>query len=122
MQGSGAVLEGTQTNFYAVRGGVVYTAEEGVLPGTVRSLVLDVCRDAGIDAVLEAPSVAELGEWEGAFITSTSRFVMPIDSAVVPASGARRDFDNSRPDSVVRTIERRVAEAAAARAVDVLGS
>ncbi len=38
----GLVLEGTQTNFFAVVDDTVYTAEEGVLMGTVRGVVLEV--------------------------------------------------------------------------------
>lgn len=38
----GQVLEGTQTNFFAVVDGTVYTAEQGVLMGTVRGVVLKV--------------------------------------------------------------------------------
>ncbi|KAL0055823.1 hypothetical protein WJX82_004738 [Trebouxia sp. C0006] len=44
----GLVLEGTQTNFFAVVDNTVYTAEEGVLMGTVRGVVLEVCRREGI--------------------------------------------------------------------------
>lgn len=38
----GDVLEGTQTNFFAVVDGAVYTAREGVLLGTVRGVLLEV--------------------------------------------------------------------------------
>jgi branched-subunit amino acid aminotransferase/4-amino-4-deoxychorismate lyase len=36
----GELLEGSQTNFYAVQNGVLWTAGDGVLAGTVRNLVL----------------------------------------------------------------------------------
>lgn len=39
---SGRLVEGSQTNFFAVIEGVVYTAEEGILSGTVRDVVLQV--------------------------------------------------------------------------------
>ncbi|GMI22300.1 hypothetical protein TrRE_jg12883, partial [Triparma retinervis] len=38
---SGSVPEGSQTNFYAVMNGVLHTAGEGVLAGTVRRLLLE---------------------------------------------------------------------------------
>lgn len=38
----GTILEGLSSNFYVVMGGTLYTAGEGVLPGTVRDLVLEV--------------------------------------------------------------------------------
>ena len=43
MTEQGNVLEGTQTNFFAVIEDTVYTAEEGVLMGTVRGVLLEVC-------------------------------------------------------------------------------
>ncbi|KAG7392622.1 hypothetical protein PHYPSEUDO_015010 [Phytophthora pseudosyringae] len=44
------LLEGSQTNFYAIQDGAVYTAEERILKGTVRSLVLEVCAENNIPA------------------------------------------------------------------------
>lgn len=38
----GAVLEGTQTNFFAIQDNKLHTAQEGVLMGTVRGVVLQV--------------------------------------------------------------------------------
>ena len=35
----------SQTNFYAVRGNTLYTAGDGILMGTVRRLVLEVCKE-----------------------------------------------------------------------------
>jgi len=83
------VLEGSQTNFFAVRGRVVWTAGEGVLEGTVRALVLDACAALRIPLRLEAPLVADLGAWDEAFIASTSRLVLGVDELhgrVMPSS------------------------------------
>lgn len=74
----GSVLEGTQTNFYAVLGGSLVTAERGILKGTVRAVVLDVCRTHNIPVRLEAPNMSSIHEWEGAFISSTSRLLIPV--------------------------------------------
>ena len=82
---SGALPEGTQTNFFAVRGGVVTTAPDdgSILAGTVRGIVLDVCAAAGIPVELSAPNVRDAADWEEAFIASTSRLVLPIDALQV---------------------------------------
>jgi branched-subunit amino acid aminotransferase/4-amino-4-deoxychorismate lyase len=45
----GAVEEGMSSNFFAVTNGVVHTADEGVLKGTVRELVLEVCVGPGTE-------------------------------------------------------------------------
>ena len=42
----GELLEGLSSNFFVLQGGAVVTAEEGVLAGTVRELVLEV-REGG---------------------------------------------------------------------------
>ena len=38
----GDVLEGTQTNFFAIIDNAMHTAKEGVLMGTVRGVLLEV--------------------------------------------------------------------------------
>ncbi|GAB4821805.1 hypothetical protein N2152v2_008851 [Parachlorella kessleri] len=81
---SGRVLEGSTSNFFAVVGGVVHTAGEGVLEGTVRAVALDVARREGIPVVLEAPRLQDIDLWEGAFISSTSRLVLPLDELAAP--------------------------------------
>ena len=45
MTEEGLVLEGTQTNFFAVEDNTLYTAKEGVLMGTVRGVVLEVINE-----------------------------------------------------------------------------
>lgn len=70
------LLEGSQTNFYAIRDGKIFTAEDGILKGTVRSLVLEVCEENDIPVVLTPPSLNDVDDWEGCFISSTSRLVL----------------------------------------------
>lgn len=89
---SGSVLEGTQTNAYAVINGTVYTADDGILAGTVRRLVLEVCQRERIPVVLEPPSIHGIKkEWDGCFITSTSRLVLPVDEIAWPAAADPAD-------------------------------
>lgn len=45
------------SNFFAVLGGAVHTAGEGVLEGTVRQVALDVAAREGIPVVLQPPSL-----------------------------------------------------------------
>ena len=94
----GLAMEGTQTNFFAIVDDCVRTASaaevrfdgcsvifarfkqaEQVLPGTVRNIVLDVCKQAGIAVKEQAPSLRELDRWSAACVTSTSRLALPID-------------------------------------------
>lgn len=70
------LLEGSQTNFYAIQGGAVHTANDGILNGTVRALVLDMCEKSGIPVVLSPPTLDTVDQWESCFISSTSRLVL----------------------------------------------
>ncbi|KAG2768123.1 hypothetical protein JG687_00008347 [Phytophthora cactorum] len=74
------LLEGSQTNFYTIQDGAVYTAEEGILKGTVRSLVLEVCAENGIPVKLSPPTLDDVDKWQGCFISSTSRLVLGAKS------------------------------------------
>lgn len=72
--------EGGQSNFFAIKDGRVFTKGEGVLQGTVRTMVLTICEKLGIPVSLDAPRLSEIGQWDACFITSTSRFVMNINT------------------------------------------
>ena len=88
---AGELLEGSQTNFYAICHGAVHTAGEGVLEGTVRRLLLEVCDREGIPVVLAPPRLPDAAVWDGALISSTSRLLLPIDRLYVPTEGQRSD-------------------------------
>ena len=60
----GKILEGSQTNFYAIVDGALVTAGEGILMGTVRRLALEVCERERIPVVLEAPDLKDVERWE----------------------------------------------------------
>lgn len=79
----GGVLEGTQTNFFAIYDGKLWTANDGVLDGTVRGVVLRAAKELNIPVELKPPCLTELPRWEGCFITSTSRLVMNVDSVTL---------------------------------------
>eukprot|EP00899_Mesostigma_viride_P028494 jgi/Mesvir1/882/Mv17448-RA.1 len=127
----GSVLEGLSSNFYAIQDGQVITAGEGILLGSVRDLILEVCDKAGIPVRLEAPKVADVARWQGAFISSTSRLVLPVGEIhhrvgavpgdVAPSAGANEgDVQVHRyEDSLVYTIERLVLEQMAAHSTKI---
>ncbi|XP_078174284.1 uncharacterized protein LOC144567957 [Carex rostrata] len=96
------LLEGSITNFFVVRKVAdnssapnlssyrieVQTApvKDGVLPGVVRQLVIEICSDKGIPLREIAPSWSQRHFWEEAFITSSLRIVQHVDSIQAPAS------------------------------------
>lgn len=72
------ILEGLSSNFFAVMNGAVYTADQGILPGTIRDVLLSVCRKHQIPVVLQGPKLSDVQNWEGALIASTSRLALPV--------------------------------------------
>jgi branched-chain amino acid aminotransferase len=74
---AGEVTECTTSNFFAFRGDQLLTPVAEVLPGVTRDVVLEIASDM-FDVVLTPLRYAELGEFDEAFITSTTKEVMPI--------------------------------------------
>jgi branched-chain amino acid aminotransferase len=74
---AGRILEGSSSNFYGVLDGALRTAEEGVLAGITRGIVLGLAE--GLLRVDRQPiAVADLPRLQEAFLTSVSRGVLPV--------------------------------------------
>jgi branched-chain amino acid aminotransferase len=74
----GRILEGLTSNFFAFYQGEIWTAEEGVLPGITRSIVLEECQNEKLRIRLSGFPLEEIPALSEAFITSTSRAVLPV--------------------------------------------
>ena len=72
------ILEGLTSNFYAVRAGQIITARDGILLGVTRRTVLRLGRANGIGIEYRPLRVDELPLIDEAFITSSSRGVVPV--------------------------------------------
>jgi branched-chain amino acid aminotransferase len=73
---NGKILEGMTSNFYAVRGKTLITAQKGILLGVTRRAVLRIARGQGMSIEYHSPLVDE--KIDEAFLTSSSRGVVPI--------------------------------------------
>lgn len=76
----GGMTEGARSNAFAVRDGVVLTAD-GVcaLPGITKDLVLKLAAEAGIEVrEQQGLPLEELPGWQEFFISSTTRHIMPV--------------------------------------------
>jgi branched-chain amino acid aminotransferase len=85
----GNLCEGTGTNVFFVRDGVLITppGSAGCLLGVTRGLVLELAADIGIDAQESDVPVGELSGAHEAFLTSTTRRLQPIatvDRCAIP--------------------------------------
>ncbi|XP_010534437.1 PREDICTED: uncharacterized protein LOC104809986 [Tarenaya hassleriana] len=109
------LLEGCITNFFVVchkkqpgkiSGGSfcqfeVQTApiSDGVLPGVIRELVIEVCLSIGIPLREISPSWSEHELWEEAFITSSLRVVQHVEIIKVPIT-SWESFPSEKPEEV----------------------
>lgn len=73
----GRILEGLSSNFYAIEGGELRTAGARVLAGISRQVVIETCA-AIIPLRLEAPMRANIARFSEAFLTSSSRGIIPV--------------------------------------------
>lgn len=96
----GAILEGSSSNFYAVLNSYLRTADEGVLAGVTRGLVLSLAQGL-IPIMLEPVTVYDLPRLSEAFLTSVSRAVLPV----VDIDGTR--IGSGAPGPITRELSRR---------------
>ncbi|NPV85171.1 MAG: hypothetical protein HPY45_04070 [Anaerolineae bacterium] len=92
------ILEGMSSNFFAVCEGKIWTEEQRVLSGITRLLVLEIIKSRKVPVVLEGIKLQNIPCAQEAFITSSSRGVLPvrqIDDVIV---------GNGKPGDVTRAI------------------
>jgi branched-chain amino acid aminotransferase len=96
----GHLAECSQSNLFVVRDGRVHTppVAEGLLPGITRAYVLELCAALGIPCDERVMTDADLRRADEAFLTSTTREIVPIVSVdETPIGGGT-------PGSVVRQL------------------
>lgn len=74
---SGDLLEALGANFYAVMNEVLRTAGEGVLPGIAQQIVFEIAPPI-LPIERKAVNVRDLAALDEAFITSSSRGIVPV--------------------------------------------
>ena len=92
----GRIREGLSSNFFWIRDGVLATAKWGVLPGVTRATVLRLARKRGIPTRYRALPVVEIPTISEAFITSSSRGIVPVVRIDEHPIGAARPGDLTR--------------------------
>ena len=74
---TGDILEGISSNFYAILHGELRTAGSGVLPGIAQQVVFDVAPEL-LPVRRAAVNVVDIPRLEEAFVTSSSRGIIPV--------------------------------------------
>jgi branched-chain amino acid aminotransferase len=75
---AGRILEGLTSNFFAVKDNEIWTNEESVLSGITRLLVLDEAVRIELPVNFRSITITEIPNLEEAFITSSSRGILPV--------------------------------------------
>jgi branched-chain amino acid aminotransferase len=75
---NGFILEGMTSNFFYVRNGVLGTARNDILLGVTRRVVLRVARGSHLDIVYRPVKRDQVPTLSEAFLTSSSRGIVPI--------------------------------------------
>lgn len=87
----GNIIEGTRTNFFALKDRTIFTPPESVvLPGVTRHHVLEVARQNNYQLIEQQIPLTSLQEYDDFFLTSTSSKIMPlhsIDAQVIGVPG-----------------------------------
>ncbi|KAG0021236.1 hypothetical protein BGZ81_009033 [Podila clonocystis] len=98
------VYEGLSSNFFALDRAtktVVTAPLDSVLTGTILKVVLSVCEQHKIPVKFAFPNLKHVDDWEGAFLSSTSRLVLPIETIVLP-DGSMKQFGESTTLELIR--------------------
>lgn len=91
------ILEGVSSNFYAVLNRELCTAGEGVLPGIAQQIVFEIAPDI-LPLRKAAVNIQQLSQLSEAFITSSSRGIVPV----VEIDGLK--IGDGRPGSYTRAL------------------
>jgi branched-chain amino acid aminotransferase len=75
---NGIILEGLSSNFFAIINGEIWTEDKKVLSGITRTIVLEEAAGMGIKVIFQGISTDQIRKCDEAFLTSTSRSVLPI--------------------------------------------
>lgn len=100
---AGDLAEGATSNLFLVEDGVIRTpaVAGGLLPGITRGLLLEVARELDIPCEATRLAPERLSRADEAFLTSSSREVLPVTWTVAPRA-ARRSIGNGKPGPLTR--------------------
>lgn len=93
----GHITEGTRTNFFALKGRSLVTPPTAdILPGVTRRHVLEVAQTHNFQVSEHPVTIAELGDYDSCFLTSTSSRILPlrtVDAQLIgPPSGPLQEL------------------------------
>ena len=75
---NGKILEGMTSNFFYIQGKTLYTAQRDILLGVTRQTLIRVARSRGVEVKYQPLKLNQLSAVAEAFMTSSSRGVVPV--------------------------------------------
>jgi branched-chain amino acid aminotransferase len=72
------LLEAATSNLFFVKENKLFTANEDILFGITREVVLELAKSLNIEVVFEKVSIQDLSMYDEAFVTATNKQIMPI--------------------------------------------
>ncbi|CEP11063.1 hypothetical protein [Parasitella parasitica] len=109
MDGQQRLYEGMASNFLAVKkdGTVLCAPLDHILLGSILKIVVSVCQKNNVPFKWEFPMLqdAKQGKWEGCFLTSTSRLLLPIET--IHMEDGSIEFKETSP--LVESLRKQVA-------------
>ncbi|NMM61254.1 aminotransferase class IV [Clostridium sp. P21] len=97
---NGNITEGSKSNIFMIKNNSVLTAPlEDVLPGVTRNVIMDLCKDLGIELKEEKINYNNLESLEALFISGTSPKVLPIKSI------DKMNFNSAKNEMVLKIMK-----------------
>ncbi|MFT3894667.1 MAG: aminotransferase class IV [Anaerolineales bacterium] len=75
---NGKILEGMTSNFFYIMDDILYTAQRDILLGVTRTMVIRAARGIGMEVRYRPLKLDQLPAVKEAFITSSSRGIVPV--------------------------------------------
>jgi branched-chain amino acid aminotransferase len=81
LEPDGEITEASRSNIFFIKSDIIYTApDHKVLEGVTRRIVLENILQFGLPFRMESLNLADIASCDGAFLTGTSRNVLPIST------------------------------------------
>jgi branched-chain amino acid aminotransferase len=100
LEKNGDILEGLSSNFFCVIDNTLITPNQGVLDGITRQLILEIADRDGVPVQFRSANIAEVSSFQEAFITSSSRGVLPIVQI------GRTSIGNGKPGKLTKILSK----------------
>eukprot|EP01100_Stratorugosa_tubuloviscum_P007901 TRINITY_DN3271_c0_g1_i1.p1 TRINITY_DN3271_c0_g1~~TRINITY_DN3271_c0_g1_i1.p1 ORF type:complete len:287 (-),score=117.96 TRINITY_DN3271_c0_g1_i1:99-959(-) len=93
----GNLYEGLASNFFVLfKNGTIATAPiDLVLAGTIQNIVVELCNQKQIPIKYELISLNSVSDWAGAFVTSTTRGLLPLKTIYLYYSDDSKEPDQT---------------------------